>query len=295
MKTLTVVTLVGLFVPVVTLSCVTNKAVAPASPPASVGEEAKVVTLTPFMADPAFVVRFSLPRPGEWAEQRHLQTPPGKPDVTLRLRHRPTGGEIDFMVVPPIRPSDVADQLSAKLGQGFKKDGTVDTVPSGDRSSFSAKGERGGVAMVVRVVIFRQKAMTDATLVAAAEWPASVDAKMRPLMDAVATSVSSTAIGPDDPRVGLAMCLNEKGYRYYGASWCGYCHQQEEAFGPGLSRLRHVDCSPPSVKGARIPECADAKIATYPTWISPDGTKVEGVRDLADLAKDSGCPYAPKQ
>lgn len=294
MKTLTVI-LVSLFVPVVALGCATNKAAAPAPPSAPAGEVAKVVTLTPYMADPAFVVRFRLPRPDEWAEQWHLQTPPGNPDVTLRLQHRPTGGEIDFMVIPPIRPSDVATQLSAKLGQGFKKDGPVDTAPSGDRSSFSAKGERAGIAMVSRVVIFRQKAMTDATLIIAAEWPASADAKMRPLMDAVAATVAATAIGPDDPRVSLAMCLNEKGYRYYGASWCGYCHQQEEAFGPGMSRLRHVDCSPPSAEGARIPECADEKITTYPTWIRPDGTKATGVRDLADLAKDSGCPYAPKQ
>ncbi len=292
MKTLTVAILLGLSASVLSFGCAAGKAASPSSPASDV---ARAVTFAPYMNDPAFLVRFSLPRPDEWSEQWNLKTPPGNPDVTLRIQHRPTGGEIDFMVIPPIRPSDVAAQLSAKLGQGFAKDGPVDNAPTGDRSAFSARGMRAGKAIVTRVVIFRQKAMTDTTLIVAAEWPVTADATMRPHADAVVASVVSVPVGPDDPRVTLAMCLNEKGYRYYGASWCGFCQQQEEAFGPGLSRLRHVDCSPPSVEGARIPECAEAKIASYPTWIRPDGSRAEGVRDLADLAKDSGCPYAPKQ
>jgi hypothetical protein len=34
------------------------------------------------------------------------------------------------------------------------------------------------------------------------------------------------ALSHSDPRVRLAQCLSDKGYKLYGTSWCGWCKKQ---------------------------------------------------------------------
>lgn len=293
MKTLAATVLCGLLA-VVSLGCAATK-----PEPNGVNEHrsaaGKVEVLTPFKADPAFLVHFTRENPDQWGTQRNLVTGPGTPDISLRLTHRATGAEIDFMLVPPARPADVAAGIRAKMGGGFTPTSPVTTNASGERSGFTAEGMKNGVRVLSRVEVVRLRAMTDASLLIAAEWPASAPATVRGEIEAMLASITAIPTGPPDARAELAMCLTKKGYRYYGASWCGFCKAQEEMFGPGLSRLRHVDCSPPGAEGARIPECADVKITSYPTWILPDGSKLTGVQSLQSLAEASGCPYAPKK
>jgi hypothetical protein len=282
----------SLLVAVIVTGCAAAKNPLPAAGPATAKEaSADADVLTPFMVDPAFVVRYAPPPSADWSRQRNLSTPPGVPDISLRLTHRATGAEIDFMFVNNFRPADFAAHLRGKLPEGATATSGVIVTHSGNRAGFTAKGVRDGKEVLSRTEVIRQPAMTNAALLVAAEWPPSADAMMRDAFAKVVDSVQATAIGPSDPRVDLAMCLTQKGYRYYGASWCGYCDMQEKSFGPGYSRLRAVDCSPPDSQG-KMPECVAEEITTFPTWILPDGSKMTGLQSLETLAEKSGCPYA---
>lgn len=87
----------------------------------------------------------------------------------------------------------------------------------------------------------------------------------------------------------LAQCLNNKGFKLYGASWCGHCQEQKEMFGGAVNLLNYIECST-SNGNDQAEVCNKAGIEVYPTWEFPDGTKVPGVMTLKELAKTSGCP-----
>jgi hypothetical protein len=98
---------------------------------------------------------------------------------------------------------------------------------------------------------------------------------------------------PVDPREPFAQCLTDRGAKLYSAHWCGYCRRQAELFGQAaFMRLRHVECEPTGTRG-RIPECAEARITSYPTWVFGDGTRQEGYMTLEELSAASGCPWTP--
>ena len=87
----------------------------------------------------------------------------------------------------------------------------------------------------------------------------------------------------------LAQCLTGKGYRLYGAYWCGHCQEQKEMFGAASTLLNYVECTTEG-SDEQAEACQQAEINIYPTWIFPDGTKQPGLMTLAQLAKVSGCP-----
>ncbi|HET8581211.1 MAG TPA: hypothetical protein VFL98_01945 [Candidatus Paceibacterota bacterium] len=93
--------------------------------------------------------------------------------------------------------------------------------------------------------------------------------------------------------LALAQCLKQKGVTFYGAFWCPHCAQQEANFGLTRDQLSSIglytECSTPDGQG-QTQVCKDAGIVSYPTWQFPDGTRVEGVQDLAALASKAGCP-----
>ena len=87
---------------------------------------------------------------------------------------------------------------------------------------------------------------------------------------------------------GFAQCLKDKGITFYGAFWCPHCAAQKAMFGKSVHLLPYVECSNPA-GDAQLPVCNDKGIKSYPTWIFPDGSELNGTIPLADLAAKSGC------
>lgn len=93
---------------------------------------------------------------------------------------------------------------------------------------------------------------------------------------------------PGDPRLAaLAIHLEESGARYYGASWCPACRQQSRLFGAASERLPYVECSPGGRGTPMARVCANAGVASYPTWIIY-GRRYEEVLRPRELAELSG-------
>ena len=98
--------------------------------------------------------------------------------------------------------------------------------------------------------------------------------------------VQTTKPGPYDH---LATCLKTQGVLFYGAFWCPHCQAQKAAFGNSAKLLPYVECSTPDANG-QTQVCIDKGIQSYPTWIFPNGARVEGVQDLSYLAATTSCP-----
>lgn len=85
----------------------------------------------------------------------------------------------------------------------------------------------------------------------------------------------------------FAMCLSEKGAKFYGAFWCPHCQKQKEMF-EWSEKIPYIECSTPDAKG-QLQICTDAGISSYPTWFFADGSKLSGEVPLQTLAEKTGC------
>ncbi len=85
----------------------------------------------------------------------------------------------------------------------------------------------------------------------------------------------------------FAMCLGEKGAKFYGAFWCPHCRDQKKLF-ENSTKIPYVECSTPDGNGQNL-ICKDAGIESYPTWIFSDGTKLNGEVSLEVLSQKTGC------
>lgn len=83
-------------------------------------------------------------------------------------------------------------------------------------------------------------------------------------------------------------CLNDKGVKMYGASWCSHCTNQKNMFGTSLKYLPYIECAVPD-GGNQTLTCQNADIRAYPTWIFPNGEKNEGALTFEELGQYSGC------
>ena len=81
----------------------------------------------------------------------------------------------------------------------------------------------------------------------------------------------------------FAQCLAEKNITMYGAEWCPHCQNEKKAFGDSFKFVLYVECTDDPQK------CLTAGINGYPTWIFPDGKKLEGEQGLNKLSQQSGC------
>lgn len=87
----------------------------------------------------------------------------------------------------------------------------------------------------------------------------------------------------------FAQCLTEKGAVMYGADWCPHCQNEKKAFGESFQFISYVECPKEPKK------CLDVGINGFPTWIFPDGRKLEGEQGIEKLSQESGCLLeAPK-
>jgi hypothetical protein len=101
----------------------------------------------------------------------------------------------------------------------------------------------------------------------------------------------STGGSASDPaKIALAECLTTKGVSMYGAFWCPHCQNQKKTFGGAWEKIHYVECSTPDGRG-QTPQCNDAGIEGYPTWVFPDGTRLTGEQPLQTLAEKAGCPF----
>ena len=86
--------------------------------------------------------------------------------------------------------------------------------------------------------------------------------------------------------VQFAKALDEAGVKYYGAAWCPACTQQKQLFEDGGQFLPFVEVTNPD--RTLNAEGVANSIASFPTWIFADGTRVEQVMTLAELSSASG-------
>ena len=89
-----------------------------------------------------------------------------------------------------------------------------------------------------------------------------------------------------DDLVQFAKDLDTAGVKYYGAAWCPACTQQKQLFEDGGHFLPFVEVTNPD--RTLNSEGVANSITSFPTWIFPDGTRVEQVMTLAELSTASG-------
>ena len=87
----------------------------------------------------------------------------------------------------------------------------------------------------------------------------------------------------------LAVHLEARGVKFYGASWCPHCQQQKAMFKGEAGHLPYVECSPHGRGGPRATECEILEIRNYPTW-EIDGRRIERLLAVDQLALYSGFP-----
>lgn len=93
--------------------------------------------------------------------------------------------------------------------------------------------------------------------------------------------------GGDKPPAGFyddfAKCLTGKRIEMYGKNSCSYCQKEKNNFGDSFEFINYIECSTDPKK------CVAEGVNFLPTWIFPDGKKLEGVQGLEKLSEESGC------
>ncbi len=85
-------------------------------------------------------------------------------------------------------------------------------------------------------------------------------------------------------------CLASKQVKMYGAYWCPHCSDQKKEFGDAFKYVSYVECAVPGKPPSeQTPACREAQIRKYPTWIFPDGNRLEQVLPLDQLSQKTGC------
>lgn len=282
----------GIAAAVLFVGCASAKPAAPLCPTPPM---ASANVIVPFGDDPAFVIRFEQRDASRWNEARNVPNKDGGTSL-LRLTDRETGGRIDFFV---IRMPSAAASVAAlkKAANALKARGAgvmarEDEPPFPERNAFSFSMRNavgGGIDGEVEVHGFPPRPWA---VLAIGAWPSSAARTLVPEFEAMMESVHLLPTGPLGPKAALAQCLADKGVKLYSAWWCGPCEWQKKQFGEAVSRLPVVECYPEGERD-EIRECRDAKLKSLPTWVFPDGMRVDESMTLADLAKRSGCPAPP--
>jgi len=86
----------------------------------------------------------------------------------------------------------------------------------------------------------------------------------------------------------FATCLEDNGAKLYGTWWCTNCAYQKRLFGRSEKLLPYVECSDRD-RTVTSPECIDANIQGYPTWIFENDSRQIGIMSIKDLSEKTGC------
>jgi hypothetical protein len=81
----------------------------------------------------------------------------------------------------------------------------------------------------------------------------------------------------------FAKCLKEEGFVMAGTDWCTFCKEQKSLFGKSFQFVDYKNCD------VQKSFCDSNGVKGYPTWVTPDGTKGGGVKQLLELSQLSGC------
>lgn len=104
----------------------------------------------------------------------------------------------------------------------------------------------------------------------------------------------ATACSAQSRMDAFAQCLASKNVKMYGAYWCPHCKDQKDEFKGAFKYVPYVECAIPGrPTQEQTDACKNAEIKRYPTWIFPDGERVEAVLPLAQIAQKAGCPAPP--
>lgn len=94
----------------------------------------------------------------------------------------------------------------------------------------------------------------------------------------------------------FAQCLSQKGATMYGAYWCPHCKDQKDEFGDSFKYIQYVECSVPGQPISMQTEACKARdIKQYPTWTFGDGTRIDGIESMQQLAERTGCQVPPPE
>jgi hypothetical protein len=118
--------------------------------------------------------------------------------------------------------------------------------------------------------------------------PASATAgKPAPAAPSSAVMMATPAAGGVD---GFAQCLTQKQVSMYGHALCPHCAEQKATFGEAFKYVHYVECGVPGQPmTVQNQECKDMQIKRYPTWVFPDGERVEGPQTFEKLGQKAGC------
>lgn len=84
--------------------------------------------------------------------------------------------------------------------------------------------------------------------------------------------------------IDLAQHLKHVGAKFFGAYWCPACKVQMGLFGKRAGKkLIYIECGKPKKFPDQTKQCYSQNIKTIPTWIMPDGKRLEGVQSLQQL------------
>ena len=86
----------------------------------------------------------------------------------------------------------------------------------------------------------------------------------------------------------FAQCIKDSGAKFYGASWCPHCHDQNTEFGESAKLLPYIECATADNQG-QTQICKDKGITGYPTWIFKDGSQLSGKLEMDVLAEKTSC------
>ncbi len=86
----------------------------------------------------------------------------------------------------------------------------------------------------------------------------------------------------------LVSHLNRVGIQFFGTHWCPACKQQKILFGLEAARLPYVECDKPKERPDDLTACRAANIRSIPTWLHPNGRRLEGLQSLETLSRWSG-------
>lgn len=158
---------------------------------------------------------------------------------------------------------------------------------SSDASEVAAKVAAEVAAKVAAEVAAKVAAEVAAEAIAKAAAEAKPATKEVPAAAAAKAAPAAAPAAPSDEDVkALAECIAEKGAKFYGAHWCGYCRKQKARFGAAASSLPYIECYEPGTKN-KLPLCSE--IRGFPTWHFADGKTRRGALSFEALAGATGC------
>lgn len=74
----------------------------------------------------------------------------------------------------------------------------------------------------------------------------------------------------------------------YGTFWSDTVEKQKSIFGKAFKNVNYVECDQRE-DAAKVEECFEKKITTFPTWEIPGSGFMPGVQSLEVLSYASGC------